>query len=135
MLFRSIGMWIFGGVGFLGSMLAFVFSFIPPDQISVGSPLLYVGILVVGAAVLIILPFIIYAMRKPHWRDPKTVFVPFTWQLEHKHPGMVNESKVSTVDLSEQWEDRPEGSPDPAAVADQAGTKPRAGTTDGSAPA
>ncbi len=30
-------MWLIGGVGFLGSMLAFVLSFFPPDQIPMGS--------------------------------------------------------------------------------------------------
>lgn len=128
------GMWIFGGVGFLGSLMAFVFSFIPPDQISVGSPLTYVGILVGGAAVLVIVPFVIYALRKPHWRDPGTVFVPFTWQLENKHPGIVNDSAVSTVDLSERWEAQP--TPGTAQPADQhpdsapppSGTQPGTGT-------
>lgn len=128
------GMWIFGGVGFLGSLMAFVFSFIPPDQISVGSPLTYVGILVGGAAVLVIVPFVIYALRKPHWRDPGTVFVPFTWQLENKHPGIVNDSAVSTVTLSERWEAQP--APGASQPADQhrdsapppSGTQPGTGT-------
>ena len=40
------GMWLIGGLGFLGSLLAFVLSFIPPGQISVGSPTLYVAILI-----------------------------------------------------------------------------------------
>ncbi|MCC3283493.1 MULTISPECIES: putative glutamine/gamma-aminobutyrate antiporter GadC [Arthrobacter] len=100
----DIGMWLIGGVGFLGSLMAFVFSFIPPDQISVGSPETYVGILVGGAVLLIILPMVIYAFRKPHWKDPQTEFVPFTWQLEHKHPGTVNESSTATAELSEKWE-------------------------------
>ncbi|WP_082413544.1 putative glutamine/gamma-aminobutyrate antiporter GadC [Arthrobacter sp. Edens01] len=101
----DLGMWIFGGVGFLGSLMAFVFSFIPPDQISVGSPETYVGILVGGAVLLIILPMVIYAFRKPHWKDPQAEFVPFTWQLEHKHPGTVNESSAPTAELSAKWEE------------------------------
>ncbi|MER2133089.1 MAG: putative glutamine/gamma-aminobutyrate antiporter GadC [Arthrobacter sp.] len=101
----DLGMWIFGGVGFLGSLMAFVFSFIPPDQISVGSPETYVGILVGGAVLLIILPMVIYAFRKPHWKDPQTEFVPFTWELEHKHPGTVNESSAATAELSAKWEE------------------------------
>ena len=101
----DLGMWLFGGVGFLGSLMAFVFSFIPPDQISVGSPETYVGILVGGAVLLIILPMVIYAFRKPHWKDPQAEFVPFTWQLEHKHPGTVNESSAPTAELSAKWEE------------------------------
>ncbi|MBD8043781.1 amino acid permease [Arthrobacter sp. Sa2BUA2] len=124
----AAGMWIFGGVGFLGSLMAFAFSFIPPDQISVGSPLTYVGILVGGAAVLVTVPFVIYALRKPHWRDPDTVFVPFTWQLENKHPGIVNDSSVATADLTRQWEEQTPGDPG----GESAGQKPDAGTAGGS---
>ena len=116
----DLGMWIFGGVGFLGSLMAFVFSFIPPDQISVGSPETYVGILVGSAVLLIIVPLVIYAFRKPHWKDPQAEFVPFTWQIEHKHPGTVNESSTATADLSETWEE---------AAGDTAETGAAGGTT------
>ena len=98
----DVGMWLVGGLGFLGSLMAFVFSFIPPDQISVGSPAVYVGILAGGAAVFFILPLVIYALRKPHWRDPSSSFVPFTWELEHRHPGVQTQSSVPTAVLTEQ---------------------------------
>ena len=100
----DVGMWIVAGVGFLGALMAFAFSFIPPDQISVGSPAVYVGILVAGAAIMVILPFLIYAFRKPHWRDPDSEFVPFTWQIEHSNPGTVTESSVSTQQLTREAE-------------------------------
>ena len=112
------GMWIVGGLGFLGSLLAFAFSFIPPDQISVGSPAVYVGILVGAAVLMVLLPFVIYAFRKPHWRDPGSRFVPFTWQLEHTHPGVVNESSVATADLSLQAGVAGDG--EPVSAAEQA---------------
>ncbi|MGY6270592.1 putative glutamine/gamma-aminobutyrate antiporter GadC [Achromobacter denitrificans] len=76
----DLGMWIIGGAGFLGSLLAFVFSFIPPDQISVGSPTTYVGILAGLTVFFCILPFLIYLVRKPAWRDENSDFAPFTWQ-------------------------------------------------------
>ncbi|WP_104103687.1 putative glutamine/gamma-aminobutyrate antiporter GadC [Arthrobacter sp. 08Y14] len=98
----NVGMWLIGGLGFLGSLVAFVFSFIPPDQISVGSPAVYVGILIGGAAIFVILPLVIYALRKPHWRDPESNFEPFTWQIEHTHPGTVSKSSVPTSVLVEQ---------------------------------
>ncbi|MDN3480385.1 amino acid permease [Arthrobacter sp. APC 3897] len=98
----NVGMWLIGGVGFLGSLMAFVFSFIPPDQISVGSPAVYVGILIGGAVVFVILPLVIYALRKPHWRDPESNFEPFTWEIEHTHPGTVSKSSVPTSVLVEQ---------------------------------
>lgn len=62
-----VGLWIIAGIGLLGSILAFVLSFIPPSQISVGSPSTYIGILVIGTVGFIIIPFIIYAYRKKDW--------------------------------------------------------------------
>lgn len=87
-------MWLIGGLGFLGSLLAFVLSFIPPSQISVGSPATYVEILVGLTALFLVMPFVIYAVRKPHWRDPETDFAPFTWEAEGVHPGVPNMSKT-----------------------------------------
>ena len=75
-------MWLVAGVGLLSSLLAFAFSFIPPGQIPVGSPVLYVGILIVGAVVFAGIPLVIYSMRKPEWADPqsKAEFEPFGWE-------------------------------------------------------
>lgn len=70
-------MWIVSGVGFLGSLLAFVLSFIPPAQISVGSNAVWYSVLVIGCIVVVVAPFIIYAMRKPHWVDKDSQFEPF----------------------------------------------------------
>ena len=89
------GMWLIGGLGFLGSLLAFVLSFIPPSQISVGSPATYVEILIGLTVLFVIMPFVIYAVRKPHWRDPETDFAPFTWEAEGVHPGVPNPSKTA----------------------------------------
>ena len=88
------GMWLIGGLGFLGSLLAFVLSFIPPGQISVGSPATYVEILIGLTVLFVIMPFVIYALRKPHWRDPDTDFASFTWESEGVHPGVPNMSKT-----------------------------------------
>ncbi len=38
-------MWIVGGVGFAGSLLAFILSFFPPDQIAVGSSAVWYTVL------------------------------------------------------------------------------------------
>ncbi len=76
----NLGMYIVGGMGFVGSALAFVFSFIPPSQISVGSPTTYVTILVALTIFFCIVPFVIYMVRKPGWRDANSDFAPFTWQ-------------------------------------------------------
>ena len=73
----NLVMWIVAGVGFLGSLLAFVLSFIPPAQIAVGSSTVWYAVLFIGCAVVVIAPFIIYAMRKPHWVDKDSQFEPF----------------------------------------------------------
>ena len=57
--------WLLGGLGFLGSLLAFVLSFIPPSQIAVGSNVVWFAVLIIGAIIFVGIPFIIYAKRKP----------------------------------------------------------------------
>ena len=70
-------MWILGVVGFCGSLLAFVLSFIPPGQINTGSNTVWYAVLIGGCVIMVIIPFIIYALRKPEWKDPSTDFAPF----------------------------------------------------------
>lgn len=70
-------MWILGGLGFAGSLLAFVLSFIPPSQIAVGSTTVWFAVLIIGAVIFVGIPFIIYAMRKPSWRAENSDFEPF----------------------------------------------------------
>ena len=72
--------WLIAGVGFLGSLLAFVLSFIPPGQIAVGSNAMWYSVLVIGCVVVVAAPLIIYAMRKPSWRDESGTFEPFHWE-------------------------------------------------------
>ena len=80
----NLGMWVVAGVGLLSSLLAFCFSFIPPGQIPVGSPAVYVGILIVGAIIFVAIPMVIYSMRKPEWADAqaKADFEPFGWEKQ-----------------------------------------------------
>ena len=73
-------MWIVSGVGFLGSLLAFVLSFIPPAQIEVGSNTVWYAVLVIGCIIVVGAPFVIYSMRKPHWIDKDSNFEPFHWE-------------------------------------------------------
>ncbi|MFI3294706.1 MAG: amino acid permease [Rikenellaceae bacterium] len=74
-------MWVVAGLGFLGSLLAFILSFIMPSifegEIS-GS--LWFGVLIVGALIVLTTPLIIYARRKPSWRDPSANIEPFHWE-------------------------------------------------------
>lgn len=73
-------MWILGTLGFGGSLLAFVLSFIPPGQINTGNNTVWYSVLIIGCIVMVVIPFIIYAMRKPSWKDPASDFAPFHWQ-------------------------------------------------------
>ena len=80
---RTFGMWIVGGLGFLASLAAFLVSFIPPNQITVGSSTMYILLLVVGTFIFAGIPFIIHAMAKPSWKrpvDPEDAFEPFGWE-------------------------------------------------------
>ena len=73
-------MWFIGGLGFCGSLLAFILSFIPPSQIAVGSNTVWFAVLIIGCVVVVAAPFIIYASRKPSWVDKDTQFEPFHWE-------------------------------------------------------
>ncbi|WP_325893284.1 putative glutamine/gamma-aminobutyrate antiporter GadC [Grimontia sp. NTOU-MAR1] len=94
------GLYIFAGVGFTSSAIAFAFSFIPPSQIAVGSPTTFISLLVGLSLVFAIIPFLIYAARKPHWRSENSDFAPFTWQVEGIHPGIENHSDRHTESLT-----------------------------------
>ena len=73
-------MWIVSGVGFCGSLLAFVLSFIPPGQIATGSNTVWYLVLAIGCIVMVGIPFIIYANRKESWVDKTSTFAPFHWE-------------------------------------------------------
>ncbi len=77
-------MWLLGVVGFCGSLLAFILSFVPPGQIATGSHKVWYSVLIIGCVVMVVIPFIIYAMRKPSWRDPNAEFAPFHWEEKSK---------------------------------------------------
>lgn len=75
----NFGMWLVGGVGFIGSLTAFIFSFFPPAQIGTGSNAVWFTVLILGTVIFTVLPFIIEHYRKPEWRQPGNDFVPFHW--------------------------------------------------------
>ena len=75
-------MWFLAGLGFCGSLLAFVLSFIPPAQIPSGSPAVWYAVLFAGCLVVVGAPFVILAARKPSWKNmnDSEPFEPFSWQ-------------------------------------------------------
>jgi hypothetical protein len=85
-------MWLVGIVGLAGALVATVISFIPPKQISTGSPVIYVGILLVGSAVFAAIPFIVYAFHKPTWKAADSDFEPFEWQIKAREAGQTSGS-------------------------------------------
>lgn len=95
-------MWLVAGVGFLSSLIAYGFSYIPPDQIKVGSPATYVSILVVLVVVFYAIPNIIYHFRKPDWVATDDDFKPFMWQQKAgSTPAVANAgAKTSTGSTS-----------------------------------
>lgn len=72
-------MWLIAGVGFLGSAIAFIFSFFPPAQIQMGSNAVWFTVLILGTIIFVVLPFIILHFKKPSWDAMGTAFVPFHW--------------------------------------------------------
>ena len=103
--------WLIGIVGIVGAILASILSFLPPSQINTGSPVVYILILIGGFIVLMAVPFIIYACRKPGWRDPNTDFYPFNWEIEGRKPGAVSKWAAGYKPTKEQvvrameWQD------------------------------
>ena len=91
-------------LGIAGALLALVLSYLPPSQITTGSPELYVGIILVGVAVIVALPLIVYACRKPSWRNPGAHFYPFDWQIEGRKPSQVSKWAPGYVPTEEEVE-------------------------------
>ncbi len=86
----KLGMIVVCGLGLIGALLAIGLSFVPPSQITTGSPVVYVTIIAVGVAVFFFLPIVIYHCRKPSWRNPAAHFYPFDWQIEGRKPSEVS---------------------------------------------
>jgi amino acid transporter len=82
----NYGMWAIGTLGLVGASAALAFSFIPPNQISTGSPTVYIGILLAGSALFAAIPFVFFAFRKPSWKAADSDFEPFEWQIEGRQP-------------------------------------------------
>jgi amino acid transporter len=60
------GMWAVAGFGILMMALLFILAMLPPSQITEGSS--FVVFMIVGTLVVVAIPLIIYAFRKPSWK-------------------------------------------------------------------
>ena len=101
----KVGMWIVCGLGILGALAALLLSYIPPAQITTGSPVVYIGIIIIGVGVFLALPLIVYAKRKPSWRNPNAHFYPFDWQIEGRKPDEVSKWPAGYQPTEQQVED------------------------------
>lgn len=86
----KLGEVVVAGIGILGALVAMVLSFFPPSQINTGSPVVYVLIIFCGALLFFCVPLIVFAKRKPSWRNPQANFYPFDWQIENRKPSEVS---------------------------------------------
>ena len=84
-------------VGITGVVFAAVLSFFPPSQINTGSPSTYVTILIAGVVLFVALPLIVYAVRKPSWKNKDSDFYPFDWQIEDRKPSQVSKWSAGYV--------------------------------------
>lgn len=81
---------VVAGIGILGAAVAMILSFFPPSQINTGSPVVYVLIILCGAVLFFCVPLVVFAKRKPSWRNPQANFYPFDWQIENRKPSQVS---------------------------------------------
>jgi amino acid transporter len=67
--YKMPGIWFVGTLGTLSSLFAFFIAFLPPNQLKTGNIYFYEGFLIIGIAVMCLLPYIIYKLKAPHWRS------------------------------------------------------------------
>jgi putative glutamate/gamma-aminobutyrate antiporter len=65
----NAGMWTVAVVGIAAVVFAAVVAFFPPSLLVVGTPAFYVGFLAGGTIFFVGAPLVIYALRKPDWRE------------------------------------------------------------------
>lgn len=98
----KFGQWFITIFGIVGAMAALIMSFFPPGQINTGNPVVYVVILAVGSALLIAIPFIVYALRKKNWHDAGSDFYPFNWMIEGRKPSQVSKWPAGYVPTDQE---------------------------------
>jgi amino acid transporter len=71
--FGKPGIWFIGLLGTISSSFAFVLAFFVPKQIEVGNIYFYEGFLMIGIAIMCLVPYIIYKYKAPHWAKKKEI--------------------------------------------------------------
>jgi len=63
----NIGMWLVSSLGVISVLLAVIVAFFSPAQIKVGNVFVYEIVLISGVLFFIIIGFMIFSLKKPHW--------------------------------------------------------------------
>ena len=102
----KFGAWLIGGIGIISSIFGIVLAIYPPTQVKseVGSPVVYISVILILVAVVLGVCFVLYQLSKHHnWVDPNNKFAPFTWEIEGlKKPGKVTSNVPTTVMSKDQ---------------------------------
>jgi amino acid transporter len=67
----NFGMWLVAGLGFAAVAFAFVLAFVPPDQLPIGNPAMYVALVAGGAIIFTAAPIVLEWFRKDSWLPPE----------------------------------------------------------------
>ncbi|MBD3273262.1 amino acid permease [Candidatus Dependentiae bacterium] len=67
----NFGMWFIALLGLLTLLLGYIVAVFPPAQLPTGDVKVYEIVLILGTIIIFVIPFIIYAMKKPSWRVSK----------------------------------------------------------------
>ncbi len=66
-------MWFLAVLGTIGAVFTLFIGFLPPSQIDDGNMYFYKSFLIAGILLTVFLPNLIYALRKPHWKNETPV--------------------------------------------------------------
>ncbi len=61
------GIWLVSIIGLATLTFGFIMAFLPPSQLHIIDPIAYTTITLIGITILLLIPFMIYALRKPQW--------------------------------------------------------------------
>ena len=65
---KYLGMWLVAGIGLASCVFAFCIGFLPPSQLDTGEMVHFQLFLVIGVVSMFVLPLILYAFQKDHWK-------------------------------------------------------------------
>ena len=65
----KFGIWLVGVTGIIACISGIIVGFLPPPNVSVGKVFVFELILALGILIFCAIPFILYGLRKPQWKD------------------------------------------------------------------